>query len=66
MTSSDEKYLSFAEAGRKYGVAVSTLYGWKSCRKLKPPIIVKVGRLVKIRESLFEKWLDETTREQIR
>lgn len=64
MTRSEERYLSFPEASRKYGVAVSTLYGWKSSQKLKPPIIVKVGRLVRIRESLFEEWLDEETKAQ--
>jgi excisionase family DNA binding protein len=49
-----EKLLSIEELSEKLGIPVSTLYAW-TCKKKIP--YVKLGRLVRFRESEITEWI---------
>jgi len=52
----EEKILNIKEAAEKLGVKVNTLYSWVNFRKIE---YVKVGRLVKFKQSSIEKFIND-------
>lgn len=65
MINNNHKLLTRKEAAQFLGVSEGTLAVWKVTKRYPLPII-KVGRLVKYRQSDLIKFLDEMTDPQIR
>lgn len=59
-----EKLLNTSEASQYLGVTRDTLAVWRTTRRYELPYI-KVGRLVKYKQSDLDKWLNQRTREKI-
>ncbi len=57
-----EKLMGIKDISEMLGVSVSTLYKWVSEKKIP---FVKIGRLVKFRQSDIEKYLDACKVEKI-
>ena len=57
----EKRFLTVPQVAEMYQVSPWTIYGWISTRKLGFPVIIKVGRLVRIDEKLFEEWLKSNT-----
>lgn len=52
------KVLGIKEAAEQLGVSVNTLYSWISQRKIE---YVKMGRLVKFRQSAIDRFIQDHT-----
>ena len=50
--------LTMDEAAKYLGISKLTLYGWVSARKLG---YVKIGRLVKFKQTQLDAWIDQHT-----
>jgi len=50
--------LTMDEAAKYLGISKLTLYGWVSSRKLG---YVKIGRLVKFKQTQLDAWIDQHT-----
>ena len=50
--------LTMDEAAKYLGISTLTLYGWVSARKLG---YVKIGRLVKFKQTQLDAWIDQHT-----
>lgn len=50
--------LTIEEAAKYLGISKLTLYGWVSARKLSH---VKIGRLVKFKQTQLDAWIDQHT-----
>lgn len=59
-----ETLLNTSEASQYLGVTRDTLAVWRTTRRYELPYI-KVGRLVKYKQSDLDKWLNQRTREKI-
>lgn len=54
----DERILSIKEASDRLGISMNTLYSWVSQRKIE---YVKIGRLVKFKQSGIERFIRDHT-----
>lgn len=52
------KLLTMDQASEYLGISKLTLYGWVSARKVG---FIKVGRLVKFKQTELDKWIDQHT-----
>ena len=57
-----EKLYTYEEAAHYLGLATQTLYSWGMKRKIQT---LKLGRLVRIRESELRRIIEKNTREPI-
>ena len=53
-----EKIISIREAAEQLGVRVNTLYSWVYLHKIE---YVKIGRLVKFKQSTIDRFVEEHT-----
>lgn len=52
------KLLTLQQASEYLGISKLTMYDWVSQRKI---CFVKVGRLVKFKQNVLDKWIDQHT-----
>jgi predicted site-specific integrase-resolvase len=54
----DEILYTPQQISAKYQISCYSLYSWIYSGRLKPPIVTRLGRLIRIREDLFSQWAD--------